>query len=53
MPPLRERAPPNPHFSGSPQNLINESITLIEECEKSFKISPSSRLNLGYTSSGL
>jgi hypothetical protein len=33
MPPLRERAPPNPHFGGSPQNLINESIMLIEECE--------------------
>jgi hypothetical protein len=33
MPPLRGRAPPNPHFSGSPQNIINESITLIEECE--------------------
>jgi hypothetical protein len=35
-----------------PQNLINESITLVEECEKSFYISQSSRLNLGYTSSG-
>jgi hypothetical protein len=38
MPPLRGRAPRNPHFSGSPQNLINESIMLIEEREKSFKI---------------
>jgi hypothetical protein len=53
MPPLRGRAPPNPHFSGSPQNIINERITLIEECEKLFNISQSSKLNLGYTSSGL